>query len=196
LFANRYTAFIDACTLVDVLRRDLLLSLAEAEFFRIRWSNCVLVETEKALVKMYTERAKAEPELLAAKNIAAMKAAFEDAMVDDHSGFTNLGSGWPDVNDLHVVSAALKTCASTIVTENIKHFPENLLKPLNIEARTGDEFIADTIELDLGKAVAVVRNMRTKYQRPEIRADDLLLKMESRNLTATVDILRPYVMSL
>ena len=34
MFANRYTALVDACTLVSAPRRDLLLTLAEAEFFR------------------------------------------------------------------------------------------------------------------------------------------------------------------
>ena len=32
VFANRYTALIDACTLVSVWRRNFLLSLTEAEF--------------------------------------------------------------------------------------------------------------------------------------------------------------------
>jgi hypothetical protein len=36
MFANRYTALIDACVLVSAPRRDLLLTLAEAEFFRVR----------------------------------------------------------------------------------------------------------------------------------------------------------------
>jgi len=35
MFANRYTAMADACSLVSVWRRNLLLSLAEAEFFRL-----------------------------------------------------------------------------------------------------------------------------------------------------------------
>lgn len=39
VFANRYTAFVDACSLVGVLKRNLLLTLAEAGFFRIRWSR-------------------------------------------------------------------------------------------------------------------------------------------------------------
>ncbi len=36
MFANRYTALVDACSLASVMRRNLLLSLAEAEFFRLR----------------------------------------------------------------------------------------------------------------------------------------------------------------
>ncbi|MGN7998022.1 hypothetical protein [Sphingomonas sp. 22176] len=31
MFANRYTAFIDACTLAGTLKRNLLLTLSEAE---------------------------------------------------------------------------------------------------------------------------------------------------------------------
>ncbi len=49
MFANRYTAFIDACTLAGTLKRNLLLTLAEAEFFRVRWSEQVLDETEAAI---------------------------------------------------------------------------------------------------------------------------------------------------
>ncbi|GGC16600.1 hypothetical protein GCM10011494_39380 [Novosphingobium endophyticum] len=56
MFANRYTAFIDACTLVSVWRRNLLLTLAEAEFFRVRWSNKVMEETERAIVRLLEER--------------------------------------------------------------------------------------------------------------------------------------------
>ena len=49
MFANRYTAVVDACSLVGTLRRNLLLTLAEAEFFRIRWSEVILDETETAI---------------------------------------------------------------------------------------------------------------------------------------------------
>ena len=56
MFANRYTAFIDACTLARVLPRNLLLSLAEADFFRVRWSGQVLDETERAISWMLHKR--------------------------------------------------------------------------------------------------------------------------------------------
>lgn len=61
VFANRYTALIDACTLVSVWRRNLLLSLAEAEFFRIRWSEPILTEIKVALIKMARERNMSSP---------------------------------------------------------------------------------------------------------------------------------------
>ncbi|MFZ2994826.1 hypothetical protein [Sphingobium sp.] len=54
MFANRYTALVDACTLVSALRRDLLLTLADAEFVRVRWSQRILDETRSALDKIFT----------------------------------------------------------------------------------------------------------------------------------------------
>lgn len=52
MFANRYTALVDACSLVSVWRRNLLLSLAEAEFFRLRWLQPILAEIERAPTKL------------------------------------------------------------------------------------------------------------------------------------------------
>ncbi len=49
MFAKRFTALIDACALAGALKRNLLLTSAEAQFFRIRWSDKILDETEAAI---------------------------------------------------------------------------------------------------------------------------------------------------
>jgi hypothetical protein len=67
---------------------------------------------------------------------------------------------------------------------------------LNIEARSSDAFIADTIALDTGRAVAAIRRMRERFKKPEKTAELLLLDMEAAGLTETVDILRSHVLSL
>lgn len=60
MFANRYTALIDACVLARVLPRNLLLSLAEAGFFRVRWSGPVLDETGRAIAKLLRAQSSSE----------------------------------------------------------------------------------------------------------------------------------------
>jgi hypothetical protein len=63
LFANRFTVFVDACSLVGFLKRNLLLSLTEAEFF-LRWSARVLAPREVnrfVARKGSTEAADGEP---------------------------------------------------------------------------------------------------------------------------------------
>ena len=125
-----------------------------------------------------------------------MMRAFIEASVDGYESLLSVAGNLPDDNDRHVVAAALKASASVIVTDNIRHFPAEALAPLGLEARTADTFIADTIDLDPGRAVPAVRRMRERLKRPEKTADVLLLDMERFGLVQTVDALRPHLLSL
>ncbi len=125
-----------------------------------------------------------------------MEATFEEAMVFDFDQFLSACAGLPDQNDAHVVAAALKMQAAVIVTDNLRDFPEELLRRLNLEARSADAFIADTIALGTGRAVAAIRRTRERLRKPEKTADVLLLDMEANGLTETVDVLKAHILSL
>ena len=196
MFANRFTAIIDACTLADTLKRNLLLTLAEAGFFRLRWSGPILDETEAAIDGILRKKGRADAADRAKRARASMEAAFEDAMVTDFDIFLPAAAGLPDPDDAHVVAAAIKTQAAMIVTENLKDFPAAILDTLDIEAKPADEFIADTIALDEGRAVAAIRRMRERFEKPEMTAEELLLSMEATGLVEAVNLLRPHVESL
>ena len=191
MFANRYTAFIDACSLAGVLKRNLLLTLAEAGFYRVRWSHRVIEECRQAIEKMLANREMPDAVARSHNAVAAMVEAFDDALVIDYDEFLNLGRDLPDRNDAHVLAAAIKTRAHVIVTDNLKHFPIGTLAPLNIEARSTDEFIANTITLNTARAVGAVKTMRERLNRPEKTAKAILLDMEASGLFSTVDVLRP-----
>jgi hypothetical protein len=195
LFANRFTAFVDACSLAGALKRNLLLTLAEGEFYRLRWSSPVLDEAQRAIEKILNDRGIEDASARALRARANMEAAFEDAMVTDFDAFLPACAGLPDQGDTHVMAAALKTQAFTM-TENLKDFPSEVLVSLNIEARSTDCFLADTIALDPGRAVAAIRKMRERLKKPEITAEGLLVRMEAEGLTQTVDVLRSHVLSL
>lgn len=196
MFANRFTVLVDACVLVGSLKRNLLLSLAEAEFFRVRWSARILDEAERATAALIAGRGLPDAVERAARARGAMERAFEDAAVTGYEGLSDGLKGLPDANDAHVIAAAVKTRASVIVTDNIKHFPKELLAPLDLEAKTADGFLADTIDLDVGRAIAAVRRMRERLRKPERNAEVLLLDMEAAGLTQTVDALRGHSRSL
>ncbi|MGX7703946.1 PIN domain-containing protein [Methylobacterium sp. Gmos1] len=194
MFASRFTAFIDACALAGALKRNLLLTLAEAEFFRIRWSEPVLAETERAIAEILSGKGVSDADAR-----ANMEAAFEEAMVTGFNEFLVHGEGLPDKDDAHVLAAAIKTRASIIVTDNsiivtdnLKDFPADVLLPLNLEARSSDAFLADTIALDIGRATFAIRTMRLRFKRPEKDAEALLVDMDAAGLVETVDVLRPY----
>ncbi len=196
MFANRFTVLVDACSLVPALSRNLLLSLAEAEFFRVRWSVAILDEAERAIAKVFAGKRIADAEDRAKRARGHIERAFGDAIVTGYEDLINDLEGLPDPSDAHVIAAAVKTRASVIVTDNIKHFPKRLLTPLDLEAKTPDAFIADTVDLDTGRAVAAVRRMRERLQRPEKSAETLLLDMDAAGLTETVDVLRGHLLSL
>jgi predicted nucleic acid-binding protein len=194
LFANRFTALVDACVLAGALKRNILLSLAEAGFFRVRWSSEVLDETEEAIARMLSNEADAR---LRAKHAReAMEAAFEEALVEDYAVLKCVCPDLPDADDQHVVAAAMKCQAAVIVTDNLKDFPADILQRVNLEARSSDDFIADTIALHPGQAVSAIRMMRLRFKRPDIAPPQLLLKLEGQGLIGTADILRPHVDSL
>lgn len=196
MFANRYTAFIDACTLVSVWRRNLLLTLAEAEFFRVRWSEKVLEETERAITRLMVERGIADSKARARQSVDAMRTSFPEALVDDFDLFESTTYGLPDKNDEHVLAAAIKTQAQALVTENLSDFPASVLAPLAIEARSADDFIADTIALEEGRAVAAINRMRLRLKRPELTPEDMLRSLEAHGLLETASVLAPHIESI
>lgn len=192
MFANRFTALIDACVLAGALKRNILLSLAEADLFRLRWSKEILDKTERAIAEMLAERAFQDAKARATRARQAMERAFQDAMVESYEAVLGAVPDLPDLRDRHVVAAAMKTRASVIVTDNLKHFPPALLAPLGIDVLAADAFIADTLTLDADRAVAAIRRMRERLKLPEKTADMLLLDIEANGLTETVDVLRPH----
>ncbi|AVF02910.1 MULTISPECIES: PIN domain-containing protein [Devosia] len=196
MFANRFTAFVDACSLAGALKRNLILTLAEAEFFRLRWSAEVLEETERAIAEILEGKGAPDAAERATRARLSMEAAFEEAMVTDYKTFLPACKGLPDPEDAHVLAAALKTQAAVIVTDNLKDFPSDILAPLNIEARSTDEFLANTVALHTGRSVAAVRLMRERLMNPAKTPDMLLIEMEAQGLVETVDLLRPHVLNL
>lgn len=196
MFANRFTALIDACSLASTLKRNLLLTLAEADFFRVRWSAQILGETERAIAGMASNKGYLDATERGARARVAMERAFEEAEVQDFEALLPACAGLPDPGDAHVLAAAMKTQAAMIVTENLRDFPPEILAPLNLEAKSADAFIADTVSLDVGRAVAALRTMRERFNRPALTADELLLKMEAEGLSETVDVLRAHSQSL
>lgn len=76
------------------------------------------------------------------------------------------------------------------MTENLKDFPSAILGPLNLEAKSANAFIADTIALETASAVQAIQRMRLRFKKPELSAGQLLLEMDARGPTETVDVLR------
>jgi hypothetical protein len=99
VIANRFTALVDACSLVGALKRNLLLTLAEAEFFRLRWSEPILAGTERAIKDILSAKGLADAAERARRARESMETAFEDALVTDFEALVPACQELPDKSD-------------------------------------------------------------------------------------------------
>ena len=184
-YTDRFTALVDACVLGGALRRNLLLSLAEAGLFRPRWSARILDETQKVISKI------TKGETDGSHQRAAIEAAFPEAVV---TGFEAIEKTLtlPDPDDNHVLAAAIAISASVIVTDNLSDFPAEILAPHEIEAISADSFIADTFTLDRVEAIKALKRMRERLKSPSLDMAMLIRKAEAQGLLEVATLMDEY----
>lgn len=180
---DRFTVVLDACTLLPMLARDVLLTLAAHEFFSPKWSARIRDEWTRNLLAQIQERS---PDDDAQKRVdrivAAMTAAFPDADVDVE--LVELPALEPvDAKDRHVVATAIAAHADTIVTFNVKDFAaEHLKEQLQIEVIHPDDFIMDLIDLNEKRAVAAFRELRARKKNPPWTVDEIVRRLQAAGL--------------
>ena len=188
--SDRFSALLDANVLYPFLIRDVLLSLAEGGLYRPLWTADIHEEWTRHLIGKrpeHKDRIKT--------TVSVMNEAFPEAIVDDYQDLISTVI-LPDPDDRHVVAAAIRGGANVIVTENIADFPTGVLDRYDLEVRTADEFILNTVELYLTDALAALRTMRHRYANPPLSAEELLQAMLRCGLVTTVAALAPHVASL
>lgn len=182
--ADRFTALIDANVLVGALNRNIILTLAEAGFFRPRWTKAILDETERGIAQAL--KIESAPEKARAHR-SAIDRAFPEAMVVSYETLIQ-GLVLPDENDRHVLAAAIHSKAAVIVTENLRDFPEASLSLYEIAVQSADDFIADAMDLNRAEAIAALERMRQRFRKPSLTKEELIRKMEERGLVAAASI--------
>ena len=125
-----FVVVYDACVLYPAPLRDLLVRLASAGIVRARWSDTILDECFRSILK---NRADLKSEALN-RTRELMTRAVADCMV---TGFDDLVEALelPDVDDCHVLAAAIRAGAQAIITFNLDDFPEEKLGPYNVRRR-------------------------------------------------------------
>jgi hypothetical protein len=158
---------LDACVLVPQRLSSLLLTLAEEGLFEPRWSERVLAETERALIKklgLSSERA--------IRRIAAMRHAFPEATVH---GFEVLEDGLTcHPKDRHVLAAAIAASAETLVTANVRDFPDEACLPHGITVSDPDLFLLELMAQDVRACEAAVKREARRMRRPPMTEQEVL----------------------
>jgi len=141
---NEYCIVADACVLMPMPMCDTLLRLAEEpSFFRIAWSEQILEEVGRGLAGPQF----GYPADKVDRRLRTMREAFPEAMTVVPSSLIEGISGLPDPGDRHIVALAIHAHAHTIVTDNLRHFPQATLAPHNLTALCADDFLVHQFHL-------------------------------------------------
>ena len=163
-------AVLDANVLYPSTLRDTLLRAAEAGFFQICWSEEILGETTRSLIRSgrLTERK-------AAHLLDQMKKAFPDAMVTGHGAIIPALKN--QEKDRHVAAAAVRAGARLVVTGNLRDF-RNL--PEGLVAQSPDDFLRGLFALDEDGMVELLKAQAGAMKKPPVSLSELLTALSKR----------------
>lgn len=151
-------AVLDACVLYPPVLRDLLLGCAEAGLYEPKWSERILEEWARAVVKLGPAA-----EVQARGVAVVMREVFPRAMVGAAPGIEGR-LVLPDPNDAHVLAVAIASGADAIVTFNAQDFPRHVLAGEGVQRRDPDGFLWELWSGDPAKTGAVIAHVHARAE--------------------------------
>jgi predicted nucleic acid-binding protein len=180
-----FVVIYDANVLYPSTLRDVLIRLAQTGLVQAKWTETILDETFRAL---HTKRPDLDKGRLQ-RTRELMNLAVRDPLV---TGFEPLiGSlHLPDLDDRHVLAAAIRARAQIIVTFNLRDFPTDVLSQWDVEAKHPDDFLVDQFHLDAISVHKAVQAVADSWQSPPGTVDDVLDRLDLAGLPQTAAVLR------
>lgn len=163
-----FGAVLDACVLYPFSLCDTLLRLAERELYDPYWSDRILEELRRNLVRNRVTVAQAE------HRIDLMRRAFPEAAVPERAIAQLEAAMTNEAKDRHVLAAAVASQAEAIVTFNLRDFPEDACAVHDIEPIGADEFLVMLHDLDPKIVEAEVDAQAKALLRPPVTRSELL----------------------
>ena len=158
-------AVLDANVLYGIEVTDLLLTMATRRLYRPHWSPEILDEVARNL----KVRKDLEPSAID-RRIAHMNRALPGALEEPPPSL--IAEMSVNDKDRHVLALAVHTGASLIVTENLRDFPQGLLRRHEVEALSVDTFVLEHVERDSVAMLGVIDAMSARRRRyPTTRRD-------------------------
>ena len=182
----RFTCVLDTNVIHPIEVRDLLFWFAHDDLYTPKWSAHIFDEWKKVM------RRNDVPQEEIVKRVGWANQAFPDAMVKNYEGLIE-GLSLPDPKDRHVLAAAIKTNANLIVTNNLKDFPSEYLASFGLSAKSADDFLTDTIDLNAELAVESFRKLVINRSNPNLDEFEVLERLKNCGLVDTADYLRALI---
>jgi len=161
---------LDACVLFPGSLRDVLLRGAEEELYRLCLTDQILEEMRRNLIEKghITEEG-------GQRLVSQIKEHFPTSFITDHMLLTSI---MPiNEKDRHVLAAAVASSSKIIVTQNLKDFPQSLLRPFEIEALSSDDFLVRCFSQDEEAMMNLVRSYVSDLKKPPLTMQEALEKL-------------------
>jgi hypothetical protein len=158
--------------------------LALTGVYRARWSAQVHDEWKRNLLRDRPDLTQGQVDRIS----SLMDKAVPGSLVTEYEPLIE-GLELPDMDDRHVLAAAIKCHASVIVTFNLKDFPTHVLDSFDIEPMHPDDFIADLWDLDQAAVLEAAQRQRATLKKPPLSAREFLDKLLQQKLPETVNLL-------
>ncbi|MEG4804924.1 PIN domain-containing protein [Microcoleus sp. ARI1-B5] len=168
------SVIVDSCVIFPMPLCDTLLCAAETELYIVHFSQEILDGATRNLVKK-----EKMTEVKAARYQEMIKNTFPEAMVEVPASLVEAMTNHP--GDRHVVAAAIIAKAKIIVTDNLKHFPQEALEPYGIEVQNPDVFLTHLFDNDPESMVEVIRQQAEDLKKPPLTVAELLDNLEKKN---------------
>lgn len=182
----RFTCVLDTNVIYPIDIRDLLFWFASYDLFTPKWSKHIFDEWKEVMIRKGVDHSEAS------KRINKATLAFPDALVENYEPLIE-SLELPDEKDKHVLAAAIKTNANIIVTNNLKDFPNDYLIKFGLTAKSADDFITDTIDLNPELALEAFRALVLNRRNPNLDEFEILDRLRNCGLKDSANYLHSMI---
>lgn len=161
------SALLDADCLHKLYLRGLLIWLASYRLYRPRWTAEILDETIRSIVRRFpSDQVKID------SHIRSMADRFPEAEI---VGYQHLVGTLDclDPEDEHVLAAAIVGRVGSLVTFNLKDFPNDTQKLYGFEVAHPDDFLMNLADRNPEVFLDATSKWCAGYQSPALSAQDL-----------------------
>ncbi|MDA8000714.1 MAG: PIN domain-containing protein [Alphaproteobacteria bacterium] len=184
---TRSIALLDANVLYSSFTRDIFTGLASTGAFYGRWTDEIHQEWMRALRR--------NDPLTTPEKLERIRARINESSPDGLIvGYKSLIAKLtlPDPDDRHVLAAAIVGRCDTIVTQNLKDFPDEYLARYQIGAQTPDTFLMNQMRRDADLFCETIRKVRNFLRNPPYSVERYLSDLRKGGLAGTASALEKH----
>jgi predicted nucleic acid-binding protein len=173
-----HRVFIDTNVLFPFSVMDLLLGLSEDSVHTVVWSDALLDEWERVIV-----REQRRTQATAASLTTAIREFFADSKID-LSAYEHLIAHMPgnDPDDHHHMAAAIAGHATVLITENIKDFPTEPLAQLGLRVARPDAYLCELLADLPDQVTSTIERIAAEKRKPTRTTANILDALHNAGL--------------